>query len=128
MTYSKPKPKPAGIRAFIGLSIPTAAQEILENTQFDLMELVPENSVRWVNPNNMHLTLFFLGDGILPEKIAKLCDTLDDIAATCRPFALELGRIGCFPKQNAPRVLWVGIDGQTRSPVSYTHLTLPTIA
>ena len=106
---------PSGIRAFIGLTIPTAVQTVLKETQLDLIGLVPEESVRWVKPINMHLTVSFLGDGIVPEQVAQLCDAIDEIAASCRPFHLELGCVGCFPRPRTPRVLWVGVVGQLRA-------------
>lgn len=67
-----------------------------------------EPSVRWVAPDNLHITLRFLG--AVPEA------RLDDVAAAVEeasrqvgPFLLELGSCGRFPPRGAARVLWVGI-------------------
>jgi len=63
----------------------------------------------------MHLTLWFLGDGLGPEQVAGACDALDRVGqdVRSRPFGLSLGRIGVFAKPRDPRVLWVGVGGQT---------------
>lgn len=110
--------KQSGIRAFIGISLPTAVREILEDTQFDLMELAPEDSIRWVKPESMHLTLWFLGDGLGPEQISGACDALDRVGQESRTFNLSLDRIGVFKKPRDPRVLWVGVGGQSGTLIS----------
>jgi 2'-5' RNA ligase len=64
--------------------------------------------VKWVEPQNIHLTLKFLGE-TPPEKIEKIKNTLDAIAANTNTFNISLSQIGAFPNINSPRVIWVGI-------------------
>ena len=65
--------------------------------------------VKWVNPDNIHLTLKFLGD-ITEEKKTDIANLLDDTASKYKSFETNLFKIGCFPRLESPRVIWVGID------------------
>lgn len=73
---------------------------------------------RWVAPENMHVTLSFLGD--VPEsQLAPIVDTLESAASDQRIFDLEVASSGAFPHPERARVLWAGIgDGADR----LTHL------
>lgn len=64
--------------------------------------------VKWVNPNNIHLTLKFFGE-ISDDKVAPISKILDEISSENRPFKISLSGLGAFPDLNRPRVLWVGI-------------------
>ena len=64
--------------------------------------------VRWVRPENIHVTLRFLGE-IAPETRALVESALLDTAALTATFRLRLAGLGAFPSLRRPRVLWVGI-------------------
>ena len=74
-----------------------------------LGSLLGRNLLRWVVPENIHLTLKFLGD----TPITKL-DTLKEILtaelATFQPFEISIEKMGIFPNYSRPRVLWVGVE------------------
>lgn len=62
--------------------------------------------VKWVEPQNLHLTLKFLGE--TPES------RLPDLKEAARmvaidPFELTLSGSGAFPNLKAPRVFWIGV-------------------
>lgn len=64
--------------------------------------------VRWVRPENVHLTLKFLGD--VREEILKYVDAaLEEVCATHTPFDVELAELGAFPSTQRARVLWRGV-------------------
>jgi 2'-5' RNA ligase len=67
------------------------------------------NDVAWVAPDNVHLTLKFLG-AVDAEQLGALAKTLTSAVSTCAPFQLGLGRLGAYPSPGRPRVLWAGID------------------
>jgi 2'-5' RNA ligase len=68
--------------------------------------------VRWVASESAHLTLHFLGD-TAPERAELLRLGLAQAVARFRPFRLHLTVPGVFPDFRRPRVLWVGLGGET---------------
>jgi RNA 2',3'-cyclic 3'-phosphodiesterase len=69
--------------------------------------------VKWVRPDQFHLTLKFLGE--IPEaEAAAALDALRLAAAGIGPFELEVCGLGAFPGPDRPRVIWAGIAGGKR--------------
>jgi 2'-5' RNA ligase len=62
----------------------------------------------WVAPQNMHLTLRFLGE-VDEERAAQLSRSIAQPFETA-PFELALGGLGLFPPAGRPRVLWIGVS------------------
>jgi 2'-5' RNA ligase len=63
-------------------------------------------AVKWVAPENFHLTYAFLGDLPKAEQAVKGLDAgLEGLKA----FDVSLGGFGVFPSARRPSVLWVGI-------------------
>lgn len=65
--------------------------------------------VKWVRPENIHLTLKFLGE-ISEEKAKEVIAALDGIAKSAKSFELSVKEVGAFPKVDYPRVIWVGLE------------------
>lgn len=65
---------------------------------------------RPVRAEGAHLTLKFLGD-VESRRVADALDAMRRAAARSAPFALRSGDLGAFPNEDAPRVLWLGADG-----------------
>jgi 2'-5' RNA ligase len=64
--------------------------------------------VKWVSPENLHVTLRFLGDtdeGRVPALVAAVSDAAEGVS----PFSVVLGAAGTFPPRGTPRVVWLGI-------------------
>jgi 2'-5' RNA ligase len=99
------------IRAFIAIPLPDQVQRLLGNITHAWSNQIPEQSVRWVKPQLMHITLRFLGvtdSRIIPS----LIQVLDNVTAEHEFFTLRLDKPGCFPNIKRPRVIWVGLQGQ----------------
>jgi len=95
------------MRAFIAIELSDEIKDALAQIQFHLKYAGAD--VKWVEKDNIHLTLKFLGE--IDDKICgKVRDTLDEVAKSVRPFELSLKDIGAFPKIEFPRVIWVGLD------------------
>jgi RNA 2',3'-cyclic 3'-phosphodiesterase len=70
--------------------------------------------VAWVVPDNLHLTLKFLG-GVEEARLTAVIAALTRAAIGTPPFELAVTGLGAFPSPTRPRVLWAGIaDGAER--------------
>lgn len=73
-----------------------------------------ERLVRWVPPNQYHLTLAFLGD-VPRAALAPLAARLRSAAGRSAPFDLAFRGLGAFPSTRRPNVVWLGV-GTGRRP------------
>ena len=97
------------IRAFIAVDLPPDIQDCLKSISEQLKEQMGPVQIRWVIPENIHLTLKFLGDVSL-NNIPVLTDLLERETASLKPMVISIGGIGAYPKVRSPRVVWVGIE------------------
>ena len=98
------------IRAFICLELPKHVRDTIDVKATSLLKKTGARC-SWVKPGNLHLTLKFLGD--IPESIVpKLAAALEKVVAKAAPLSLSLKDVGTFGGRN-PRVIWVGIGGET---------------
>jgi 2'-5' RNA ligase len=95
------------MRTFIAIELPQQIKEALAGIQNKLKESGAD--VKWVEPNNIHLTLKFLGE-INDGQLEKLTEIIEDAAKDKQSFEVNISSIGAFPKIDYPRVIWVGID------------------
>lgn len=74
-----------------------------------LKEVLSEDGIRWVNSNNLHLTLKFLGE---TEEllIPSINEKLYDVTADFNPFIFQLKGLGYFGSKNDPRILFIKIE------------------
>jgi 2'-5' RNA ligase len=63
--------------------------------------------LRLVEPEQMHLTLVFIGEVAEPRAAAVVDVMREEIRAA--PFRIGFGGIGAFPERGAPRALYVGV-------------------
>src|SRR3990167_10081867 len=95
------------IRTFIAIELPAKIIGGLKEIQDELKD--GTNKVTWVKPENIHLTIKFLGD-IEADKIDSIAGLLKSAAAKNRSFDISVKGVGGFPTIDNPRVLWVGIE------------------
>lgn len=99
------------LRLFIAVELPDPMRSALATLQDELAGVVPRDVMRWVRPEGIHLTLKFLGD--VPEEQCGEIETALMPAAGLAPFTVTVRGLGCFPNFRRPRVVWVGLEGQT---------------
>ena len=97
------------LRTFIAVKLADDALAELARLSDDLAERWPPRAVRWVPPQNIHLTLRFLG-ATDPDLVSARGAGLDDAAAVSAPFMLGIEGMGAFPGLRRPRVIWVGLQ------------------
>jgi RNA 2',3'-cyclic 3'-phosphodiesterase len=100
------------IRSFLAIDFSEKEKEILSGYVKALRPVAPK--VKWASPQQMHLTLKFFGD-LSEETIKKISAALPAVTSDIDPFSLTLKGIGAFPNRYRPRVLWVGLGGETES-------------
>ena len=122
------------MRAFIAIELPTGIKDALSKIQEELKiehlkllssEILPclrgrisnlrtrvdngRESLSWVKPQNLHLTLKFLGD-ISPEQLNAIKQIIAEITKTISAFKIKFETTGVFPNLHAARIIWVGAD------------------
>jgi len=95
-------------RLFIALELPSEVKDGLEAIRARLVRQAPPRTVRWVQPDSIHLTLKFLGDVPVARR-DELQAALQAAVVNHAPFPVTAGGLGCFPNARRPRVVWVGI-------------------
>jgi RNA 2',3'-cyclic 3'-phosphodiesterase len=93
------------VRLFVALQIPTAVRESLAALLQSLRTI--SSQPRWVRPENLHVTLKFIG-AWPPEKLEALRNALAAIHLD-EPVTLDFRGLGFFPNEKRPRVFWAGI-------------------
>lgn len=96
------------LRAFIAIDLPQPIQEAIEKQTSRLRLAAGDGLVRWIPPQNIHLTLKFLGN-IAASHMDFLKQLLHQTADSHQPFDVQIGGIGSFPNSKLPRVLWAGV-------------------
>lgn len=66
---------------------------------------------RFEAPEKFHITLAFLG-WVDAERVDDIRNVMRAAAKTSPPFAMTLDRIGAFPHERKPRVVWIGCHSQ----------------
>ncbi len=97
------------MRTFIAIEISEAVKTELARLQAELRQTGAE--ITWTKPDNIHLTLRFLGE-IEERQLDDLKQLCAKTAAEFQPFTLRLKDIGYFPNFRQPRVMWVGLAGE----------------
>jgi 2'-5' RNA ligase len=96
------------MRVFIAIDIDEQIRKALGNLQNELRSKVDikKSDVKWVNPDNIHLTLKFLGE-IKDQEAVDVCNITKEVASRHESFELALETVGHFGGRSA-RVLWIG--------------------
>ena len=102
------------MRLFIAIPLPSAQREIIAQTQQQVQAQIPNRAVRWVAPENVHLTLQFMGE-VEAERVSDIEAALRARCAEFAPLELQLNGAGCFPEARRPRVIWLGLQGDVES-------------
>lgn len=83
--------------------------EVFRSSILDAQDGLKEYGVRgnYTQPENLHLTLAFIGETERVEEIKAAVD-----AVKFEPFVIRTGKMGCFNGRS--RVIWLGIEGEDK--------------
>jgi 2'-5' RNA ligase len=107
------QPDRATRRLFVALEPTDAVRRRIRASQADLRRAAGRaaDEIRWVAPENVHLTLQFLG-AVPEERVAAVAEAVAEAARSAPgPLSLEVRGAGGFPNARRPRVVWLGVDG-----------------
>lgn len=95
------------MRLFIALNIPDDEKDRIHAAVAPLRDA--NLPIRWVDRENYHITLKFLGE-VQPEKADAIQEAVDVVAVKTQPFSVGVGGFGAFPTIRRPKVIWMGVD------------------
>ena len=105
-------------RLFVAIPLPDAVKALVDGliARFEGNEW----PIRWIGSESAHLTLHFLG-ATAPERAELLRLGFSAPIASLHAFTLVTGRLGVFPDRRDPRVLWLGLNGETSALEALHH-------
>jgi RNA 2',3'-cyclic 3'-phosphodiesterase len=99
------------IRAFLAVDPPEEIFREIIKIQERLRKTI-KGDIRWVRPEGIHLTLKFFGY-VYQSDVANISLVVKNNVAGMKALTLNVRTLGAFPTVTRPRVLWLGIDGDT---------------
>lgn len=96
------------MRIFVAIEISEDAKSVIAGLQNKLRDADADAS--WTRPENIHLTLKFLGE-VSESLIAEVAKVCLKCAADFHYLDFTLSGVGAFPDPRQPRILWVGLRG-----------------
>jgi len=113
------------MRVFLAVEIDETVRRSAARVSANLAAAIGQGrdrrTVAWVAPQNLHITLQFLG-----EVDASLAQTVADHLAppiAVDPFDVAVAGLGTFPPAGLPRVVWMGVtDGAAPLSALYREL------
>jgi RNA 2',3'-cyclic 3'-phosphodiesterase len=100
------------MRLFVGVELSDGVRErasaATTRLRTRLHDVCPRLSARWIEPDNFHITLWFLGE-VHDDRIDAVTRAVE-APFEAAPFELTLAGLGAFPPRGAPRVFWIGVS------------------
>jgi 2'-5' RNA ligase len=101
----------ARLRTFIAVPLDKPVRDRIIALQESLARTGTD--VKWTEPENLHVTLLFLGE-VDDRAVIDVCRRVAEVCQRHAPFTLDVETAGCFPNPRRPRVLWVGVGAGTQ--------------
>src|SRR5437667_768531 len=107
----------ARLRTFLAIDLGKPIRDRLVSLQERLGQ--SGAPVKWVEPENLHVTLLFLGE-VEDRAVPEVCRGVQEVTGKHTPFPMSIETAGCFPNARRPRILWVGV-GEGVQPLCALH-------
>ncbi len=94
------------IRTFVALDLDTPIRRAIA----DAAEGLPTDGgkVRWVEPQNLHVTLKFLGD-VPDADVVNVCRAVEAVAGRLDPLTFDVVSLECTPDRGPVKMIWAGV-------------------
>ncbi len=112
-------------RLFLAIPIETTGNDFLPLLNGLKRQLSHESRINWVKPDNIHLTLKFIGD-THDKDIQRIVDGVGEMLNNHKSFTMDFNRTGIFGSRYAPRVLWLGMQNTPQELYDLEEDTLAT--
>lgn len=96
-------------RLFLAINLPTKIKNTLHKKQSNIKKQFPENVVKWVSKDNLHITLAFLG-ATREDNLPGLKQELEQI--TFETFAIQINELTYIPNRREAKMIWA--KGQSK--------------
>jgi RNA 2',3'-cyclic 3'-phosphodiesterase len=98
------------MRLFIAIELPEEIKQGIAHVQGQLKN--SGANAGWTRPEGIHLTLKFLGE-VPDEKVQEIMQAFDGAVKGTGKLNLTVEGAGTFPNVKNPRVLWIGVGGDS---------------
>jgi len=104
-------------RIFIAINLPLDIKKEIERAKEKIQNSFPEEVrgelIKWVEKENLHITLLFIGS-VEEEKLGLINQIVKDIMGRGKVFSLKLKKI-CYgpPRKIPPRLIWLELKENT---------------
>ena len=95
------------IRTFIAIELSNEIRGSAARTIKNLQGM--SKDYNWNEKENLHITLNFLGD-VNETEVPTVCRLVEQTVTDFGTFELSIQGLGCFPNNDKPRVVWLGVD------------------
>ena len=95
------------MRLFVAIELSDAVRSALRAAQAALRPQC--DGVRWVPPEQLHLTVKFLGE-VGDADVPGVCAAVQRAAAASQALAMSVPECGCFPERGPVRIVWVATE------------------
>lgn len=101
-------PEAPQLRLFFAVPLIEGLRERVLELQREMGRWCRDVRVKWVEPENLHLTLKFVGDAPA-ARLGEFVAAAEQVARDATPCKLDYHGVGCFASRGRPRTIWLGL-------------------
>jgi len=99
------------MRLFYGIQLSDDIRELLLETILHFQSYIPAG-VKWVEPENLHVTYQFVGQ-VKPTQMADLEESFLTSISSCSEQKFKINALELFPLKE-PKLIWVKLDSENK--------------
>ncbi len=100
-------------RAFLALELPAEAARLAAGVLSARASATGGSEVKWVRPENLHITLRFFGN-LDPARLEAASAFVRGLDGQFAPIATAWAGLGAFPSERRVQVIWLGLADADR--------------
>ena len=96
----------ARVRTFVAVDVGPGVRHSIGREMPNLIAAAPQ--FNWVNVENFHFTLSFLGQ-VHDRELPEICQSIRDAVQSIEEFELEIVGLSAFPSSDRIKYVWAGV-------------------